>query len=230
MSVTFFKKKTLTVTKRICLLLKEAREAKGLSLEDMVGKTKISKQHLKALEECRFRDLPTAVVYQKNFVRAYVEALDLNPAPFLSQYLEEEKVKFKIKHPHRMIRQKWFGNLPSLLRFGAVILVMLVVGVYLGFQIKRIIEPPKLILYSPPEGYIAEVPSVLVQGETDREVRVYLNGQEIKNNEQGQFKELIDLSLGVNTIVITVEKKHGKKTSETRHVVLKEKKDIMVDK
>lgn len=221
MSPNLFKKKILTPTKRICFRLKEAREAKGMSLAEMEKKTKITKKYLQALEECRFSDLPVAVVYHQSFVRAYVEALGLNPDSFLNQYLLEEKVKKQVKHPGRIVKQRWFNNLPNFLRLGSIFLVLFIVIFYLGWQVKRIVEPPKLILFSPQEGYITEVPEVLVQGETDREVRVYLNGKEIKNSELGQFKEKVDLASGVNTLTIVAEKKHGKKTTEVRHVVFR---------
>lgn len=228
--VILFKKKQLTPTKRVCLRLKELREEKGVSLSELSKRTKICSRYLKALEECRFNDLPTAEVYQKNFVKNYVVALGLNPGPFLSQYNLEEKVKTKIKHPLKILKQNWLNNLPFILRHAMVVLLVLGLVFYLGLQVKRIIEPPKLSLFSPQEGYITESGSLMVQGQTEKEARVYLNGKEIRNNEQGQFKELVDLSLGVNTITINVEKKHGKNTTVTRHVVLKESKSLSFNK
>lgn len=222
MSAALFKRKPLTPIKRVCLRLKESREKQGMSLEELSKKTKISLHYLKALEDCRFNDLPHAEVYQKNFVRAYVQALGLSPEPFLRQYVSEEKVKSKMKHPKKIIKHHWLSNLPVLLRYGAVLLVFLSLVFYLGWQVKRIVEPPKLTLFSPPEGYITESSILLVQGETEKETRVYINGKEISNSEQGQFKEEIDLSPGVNTLTISVEKKHGKTTTVVRHVVLKE--------
>ncbi len=224
MSVSLFKKKSLTPIKRVCLRLKESREKQGMSLDELSRKTKIGRRYLQALEECRFTDLPTAEVYQKNFVRIYVEALGLNPEPFLQQYVAEERVKNKIKHPHKIIKYNWLSNLPNLLRYGVVLVLFLFLLFYLGIQVKRIVDPPQLSLYSPPEGFITQNNDLLVTGQTEREVKLYLNGKEIRNSEQGQFKEVIGLSPGVNTIVLTAEKKHGKITTLTRHVVLKENK------
>jgi ribosomal 50S subunit-recycling heat shock protein len=62
-----------------------------------------------------------------------------------------------------------------------------------------------------------------VQGETEPEAQITINGQETKNSEKGQFKEEISLAEGVNTITFVVKKKHGKTTTETRHVVYKAK-------
>lgn len=221
-----FKKKQLTPTKRVCLRLREARENTGISLEDLAKKTRICKKYLQALEECRFNDLPTAEVYQKNFVKIYVEALGKNAEPFLKQYIVEEKVRKDLKHPCTKVNKFRLSNFPGLLRYGVGLLAVLILLFYLGFQVKRIVEPPSLTLFSPEDGFITRFSSLTVQGETQKEVRVYLNGKEIMNNENGQFKEILDLTPGVNTIEITAVTKHGKKAAQTRHVIYKDSTQI----
>lgn len=218
-----FVKKELAPPKRVCFRLKEAREEKDLSLEEMEKKTLISKKYLQALEECRFRDIPYPAVYQKNFVKKYVEALGLEPEPFMKQYLIEESVKEKKQKPNKDIAKSRWCFLPTVLRFGGLFLLALIFISYLGWQVKRIIEPPRLVIYSPVEGLISEEQNIFVQGETEKESVVLLNGREIKNGENGQFKEEISLSAGVNTLEIVAQKKHGKTTTEVRHVVYKTK-------
>lgn len=214
-----FLKKSLTPPQRVCFRLKEAREEKSVSLEEMEKKTLISKKHLQALEECRFRDIPYSTVYQKNFVKKYVEALGLEPEPFMKQYLIEESVREKKQKTDKDIARSRWCFLPTVLRFGGLFLLALVFISYLGWQVKRIIEPPYLVIYSPVEGMITKEQKIFVQGETEKEAVVLVNGREIKNGEGGQFKEEISLSAGVNTLEIMVKKKHGKTTTETRHVV-----------
>lgn len=218
-----FTKKELTPPQRVCFRLKEAREEKNIGLEEMEKKTLISKKYLQALEECRFRDIPYPAVYQKNFVKKYVEALGLEPEPFMKQYLIEESVKEKKQKPNKDIARSRWCFLPTVLRFGGLFLLALIFISYLGWQVKRIVEPPRLVIYSPAEGMITDERNIFVQGETEKESVVLLNGREIKNGENGQFKEEVSLSAGVNTLEIVVQKKHGKTTTETRHVVFKEK-------
>lgn len=214
-----FVKKELAPPQRVCFRLKEAREEKRLSLDEMEKKTLISKKYLQALEECRFRDIPYPAVYQKNFVKKYVEALGLEPEPFMKQYLIEESVKEKKQKPNKDIAKSRWCFLPTVLRFGGLFLLALIFISYLGWQVKRIVEPPRLVIYSPVEGMITEEQNIFVQGETEKESVVLLNGKEIKNGENGQFKEEVSLSAGVNTLEIVAQKKHGKTTTETRHVV-----------
>ncbi|KKQ27531.1 MAG: Transcriptional regulator, XRE family [Candidatus Magasanikbacteria bacterium GW2011_GWC2_37_14] len=215
----FFCKKLNTPPKRVCLRLKELREEKKITLIELANKTKIDKKYLEALEKCQFEKLPKALVYQKNIVRRYVETLGLKPDSFLEQYLIEETHKQKIKHPHTALKNNYWNHLPTFLRYGFLAIIILAIVFYLGWQVKNIIKPPKLIIYSPIEGYITENDQLLLVGETEREAKVTVNGKDIKNNENGQFKETINLSAGINTITITTQKKHGKTTTQVRHIV-----------
>ena len=220
--MVFFKKKKLIPPKRVCLRLKEARKKRGLSLDQLAKKTKISKEHLQALEECRFCDLPEAEVYQKSYVKKYVEALDINSESFLQQYLSEETVERKTKHPSGNVKSQYLHNLPIVLRYSLAIILVFSLFFYLGWQVKKIVEPPDLVIYAPLEGQVTEDFFVLLQGETNKEVQVAVNGKSIRTNEQGEFSEMIDLSAGVNTLVIEAKKKHGKITKITRHVTLRQ--------
>lgn len=214
-----FKKKKLTPPKRVCLRLKEEREKIEMSLDDLAKKTKIDKKYLKALEECRFKDLPEAAVYQKNFVKKYIEALGIESSPFLSQYESEEKVLKNIKHPRKCLKMSPLSNLPSVIRFVFSFVIILGFLTYLVFQIRNIVEPPQLFVYSPQDGFITTEMLVVVQGKTEEEVMVYINGKEIGTSNEGNFEEMIDLGSGVNTFIIVAKKKHGKNTEVVRHVV-----------
>ena len=59
-------------------LLKELREAAGLTLREMSDKTKITLPILQALEEERFTDVPSARVYVRGFVRCVARELNVD--------------------------------------------------------------------------------------------------------------------------------------------------------
>lgn len=217
----FLRKKLKDPPQRVCLCLKKLRQEKNIPLEEIAKKTKIDKKYLLALEECRFHDLPKAKIYQKNIVRCYAEALEIKPEPFLEQYLLEENAKEKKKHPYTGIKNNPLCYLPVILRFSLLLLVIFILLGYLGWQIKNIVAPPPLVIYFPPDGFITQNDQLTIAGETDKEVVITINSQTIGGSENGQFKETINLSPGVNTITITAQKKHGKTTTEIRHVVFK---------
>jgi cytoskeletal protein RodZ len=221
----FFKKKQLTPAKRICLCLKEQRLKQGVSLTDLAARTKICTKHLTALEECRFNELPHGEIYQKNFIKCYLKELGINPEPFLKQFVEEEisfTPKTKNRHAKKHPNFLYLSNLPGVIRYLIIAIIIVSFISYLGLQIKNILEPPELTIFSPENGQISEQTTTVVRGQTEKKTQVLINGQEILINEQGQFNQIIDLKPGLNTIVITAEKKHGKKTEITRHVVLRE--------
>jgi len=220
--MSVFKKKKLETPKRVCLRLKEARQECGMSLSQLSKKTKISKDFLQALEECRFQDLPKAEIYQKNFVKSYVEALCIDSDSFLQQYMSEESdKKKKMVHPNKEVKRNYLHDLPAFLRYGFAVIFLLALFSYLGLQVKNIVEPPRLEIYSPPQGYITSEMSMVLNGQTDKEVSVSLNGKDMGTDEEGNFEEVIDLSPGVNTLTVEAKKKHGKTTREVRHVTLK---------
>jgi cytoskeletal protein RodZ len=69
--------------------LKREREARNISLDDVAKSTKISKRHLRELEEERFKDLPGGI-FNKGFVRAYAKHLGLNEDEMIAEYVAAE--------------------------------------------------------------------------------------------------------------------------------------------
>ena len=65
--------------------LREARQARGLSLEQVEAETRIRTKFLTALEEGNYDELP-AEVYTKGFLRNYALFLGLDPAEALAKY------------------------------------------------------------------------------------------------------------------------------------------------
>ncbi|KHF38665.1 transcriptional regulator [Halalkalibacter okhensis] len=68
--------------------LKEVREEKQISLDDLQRTTKIQKRYLIAIEEGRFDTLP-GIFYARAFVKTYAEAIGLDPDPLFDQYRHE---------------------------------------------------------------------------------------------------------------------------------------------
>ncbi|MGE7870243.1 helix-turn-helix domain-containing protein [Bacillus paramycoides] len=65
--------------------LKEAREAKGLSMDQLHEITKIQKRHLVAIEEGNYDVLPGAF-YARAFIKQYADAVGLNGEELLVEY------------------------------------------------------------------------------------------------------------------------------------------------
>lgn len=220
--INFFSKK-IEAPARVCLRLKKTREEQNLSLEEMEKTTHIAKKYLEAIESCKFTDLPKARAYRIAYIREYAQALGLNPDSVLFQFTKDDGLSdIADKHPHTELKTAKISSFSLLARYAFIgILVVFFVG-YMIWQIRGILNPPKLSVFTPLEGMIVSRLNVLVQGETERECQLNINGQNVMANEDGRFETPVDLTNGVNTITISAIKKHGKTTTVTRHVVAKE--------
>jgi cytoskeleton protein RodZ len=65
--------------------LKQARESKGISLEQIAAETRISTRFLRAIENEEFKLLPGGI-FNKGFVRAFAEKVGLNPDEAVADY------------------------------------------------------------------------------------------------------------------------------------------------
>ncbi len=67
-------------------ILREARENKGLTVEDVQAQIRINARYLTALENGQYSALPTPV-HARGFLRNYARFLGLDPQPLLDRYL-----------------------------------------------------------------------------------------------------------------------------------------------
>lgn len=218
-----FETKDLEQPKRVCYRLKEAREKSGLSLDFVCKKMKMSKKWVEALEECRFDDIPFADIYRKNLIRNYCKTLGLPAQQYLDQYESEEIApdETQTSNYEQKYSKQRIINVPSIVKTGIVAFVALLILGYIGFEVRNILRPPKLFLTTPIEGDIVYSSPVQVKGFTEKEARVFLNGQEIQTDIEGNFFHEVDLKEGLNTIIVGAEKKHGKSNSLTRHITFR---------
>jgi hypothetical protein len=70
--------------------LRRERESREKPLEEIAGSTKIRLRFLEALETNEFDELP-GPAFGKFFIRAYAEALDMDPEPLIAEYDREQK-------------------------------------------------------------------------------------------------------------------------------------------
>jgi cytoskeletal protein RodZ len=68
--------------------LKEAREVKGISLDELQKITKIQKRYLLGIEEGNYSIMP-GKFYIRAFIKQYAEAVDLNPEEIFDLYKED---------------------------------------------------------------------------------------------------------------------------------------------
>ena len=222
MSIFCYKK--IETTGRLGEKFRKKRVERGLTLVALSETTRIPIKYLEAIECDDFLKLPLGKPFRLAYIREIASVLGFSPEQCIHQLESETDLDAApLIHPRRSIKLFPFSSVSIFLRNGVLASFVLLFAGYLIWQIRGIVEPPRLSVYSPLEGHVVSQPTTVVQGETEKESRLTVNGQEIMVSESGRFETKIDLSNGVNTIVIEATKKHGKTTSVTRHLVVKQK-------
>lgn len=219
--MAIFCRKKLEASLHVGERLKKAREDHCLNLQDVSVKTRVPMKYLEAIESSHFDCLPCAKAHRLAYIREYARSLDLNPASFLYQFSKESDLEnYTPVHPHRSFKIRKL-SISSI--FKNVAIAVLIIGFlgYLAWQINGILRPPTLTVFTPDDGSVTSQLTTNVQGETEKEVQLTVNGKEIMANDKGQFGAQVGLSGGLNTITISATKKHGKTTTITRHIIVK---------
>ena len=111
--------------------LKEAREAKGYSLEDVQALTKIQKRYLQGIEEGNYAMMPGSF-YVRAFIKQYAEAVDLNPEELFEAHAADIPSNFEEQFPSHVTRKKTKSG-TGLSKFSDFMPTVLVVVFVLGF-------------------------------------------------------------------------------------------------
>jgi cytoskeletal protein RodZ len=84
-------------------ILKEAREAKGLSLDELQSITKIQKRYLLGIEEGNYSMMP-GKFYVRAFIKQYAEAVGLDSDQLFEQYKNEIPTTYNEELPEQLSR------------------------------------------------------------------------------------------------------------------------------
>src|SRR4029450_3238489 len=83
---------TGVTSQRVATTIRQAREARGLTLSDAAKGTRIAERYLRALEAIAPLDEFPAPVYARSFLRAYAEFLDLETDGIVRRFDEDHPV------------------------------------------------------------------------------------------------------------------------------------------
>ncbi|NQD64964.1 helix-turn-helix domain-containing protein [Bacillus haikouensis] len=92
--------------------LKEAREAKGYSLDDLQRITKIQKRYLIGIEEGNY-DMMPGKFYVRAFIKQYCEAVGLQPEAVFEEYKEEIPTTYEDEIPVSLSRVQTRKGVPA---------------------------------------------------------------------------------------------------------------------
>jgi len=209
--------------------LMAARLAKEASLADAELATSIAGKYLAALEASRYNELP-ADVYGVGFVKRYARYLDLDITTCLKQYRTEQDIANAANPKHKVAIQKLVRPRQPLRayrlwvtpeRFVALatgLATLTVVG-YLWFQVKSFAAAPNLNVATAIDNSIVHVDTLTLDGSTDAQATLAINGQTVPVAADGKFSATLRLIDGMNTIELRAERGTDKQTVKVLKVL-----------
>lgn len=225
MTALNFTRRTLPQKEGLGEKLAKKRIALGYDIKDVEKVIRIRAKYIEAIENGNYDKLPPEV-YVKGFIRNYAELLKLDPTKVLRSYEKERGIienMRKASENHspivKPIDTPKIVITPKTLILSAVSLVALIIVVYIGWQVRILTAPPKLVLSSPNDNITVDSDSLTLEGNTDPGASLFVNEVEVGVNQDGAFKEKISLQNGVNILKLRAQNKLGKKYELSRTVV-----------
>ena len=173
------------------------------------------------MERDAFFELPSPS-YAKGFVHNYAGYLglptDVILAFFRRQTTEAPKATLLPKGVANPLNAPFFRLTPGTFVTILISCVVFLFVVYLGSQYLRIRQPPSLVVDSPIEHSISKEQHIAVEGRTDQDATVMINGVSTVVRDDGRFYDQVALDTGVNRITVVATSRFGKTTSLTREV------------
>ncbi|TSC87601.1 MAG: Transcriptional regulator, XRE family [Microgenomates group bacterium Gr01-1014_7] len=205
-------------------VLKEERERKFYTLDEIEKVTRIRKELLEALEKGEYQKLPPPTFIQ-GFIKNYGKFLGLNTEKLLAIFRREFS---EGKNPPRIMEsfanpldKKRFKITPTRVLVSVVLALIITFFVYLWFQYRFLVGSPFLEVTQPVDQFSTIQEEIVISGRTDPEAKVSINNQEIQVDQNGKFSQQIKLADNASTIVISAVSGSGKQTKIQRTVFLK---------
>lgn len=221
-----FQEKTLD-DRTIGDVLRDARQERRETLEDIERATQVGKKYIAALENNDLKKLPEAV-YTKKFVKALAAHYGLDPDAAAESLLKEMSAGTGALAQHRpvnFVEGRSPVASPILMKSVAIAAAFIGIIGYFAYSVQSLLQPPSLTLYSPQDDQVFPTSRVVLEGQTEPEVDLSVNGEPVSVEADGAFKDILNLPPGVSTLRLAAKKKHSREHHLFIKVVVEDPKD-----
>lgn len=199
-------------------LLTSARKKKKISIDKASSDLVIKKEHIVALEQENWNVLPEPA-FIKGYIKSYALYLGLDQDYTLALYRRDfDERKYPKLQPRR--REKRFFITPNKITNSIFVLLVSIFALYIIVQYSRIFSSPQLEIISPRDSETTSVPAVQIEGKTEQDATVSINGQFVAVNSSGNFSHQYMLEEGRNNIEVVASFRLSPKNKITREVRL----------
>jgi cytoskeletal protein RodZ len=192
-------------------IIRTERIKKNLSLDQLSQLTKIDVKYLTAIEDDNYSQLPSET-FIKGFIRNISLRLEKDPQELVAIFrrdfrVPERKITSQSRHP------KISFSSTTLFQYAPYFFGILAFLVYLGFQFRVILTPPKLIVASPEVNSVLVSP-VTIEGDTGPDSLIFIGeDSQIRPDENGHFATKINLPLGETELIIKSTNRFGRSST-----------------
>ncbi|MDP3724480.1 MAG: helix-turn-helix domain-containing protein [bacterium] len=201
--------------------LKEAREAKGLSVEAVAATTRIPVEHILHLEQGEYNKLP-AIPFVKGFIRNEAKVFGLPILPLYALYrreVDDAPNRAKVLDTPKPMEKQSVRLTPRSILLVAVIVTVLGFFGYLFFAYRSFVGAPLLLVQAPNDEQKVTTETVTVRGRADPDANVVINGQMVVLSKTGDFVAEIRIEQGITTLTIKAANKRGRESVVVRSVI-----------
>ncbi len=205
---------------RIGQELQEERKKQNLTLGEVARATKIREEFLTAIERGDHKKLPSPA-YAYGFVRNYAKFLGLPVEKSLALFRREFNAEKSFEILPKGLTSGGEFSIPKFKIGRSTFLISLILVVVVGFlffQYRSAIFDPSLKVDSPRDGQTINSLTVEVEGKTDPNATLTVDGEQVQIGRDGNFKKQISVFPGRRTLVFQVENKFGRITSIKRNI------------
>lgn len=202
--------------------LRELRTKAGLSLADAAKLSKVSEGSIRALEEERWEEIPDPIYFEHVF-RTYLALYSIQQNYYLEKYRRSLNIKNRERSMHELlprerVRRSDFTVWSRVMAVATLFFFAILIAGYVLYQVRAVTAPPSLFVEKPQEGERLALPVAEIQGKTEPDASVSINGRPAIVEMDGSFKLTIDVPSGPTVIIIDAKKRRGKVAEEIRHV------------
>jgi len=207
--------------KRISDILKEERETKGYSHQDIEKAIKIKVEFIKAIEEGNFDTLPSET-YAFGFVKNYADFLGL-PKNKIGILLRREfgEEKHDILPNFRKEPYKLKANSFLTSKNIFIVSIFLVIIGFIFFQYSSLFFGPPLKILNPKEREVIQNNVVNILGKTEPYSAVFIDEEQVSVGIDGVFKKSTYVFPGNKEITVSAKSRFGKETKTSVNVIVK---------
>lgn len=195
--------------KTVGQIIKQVRTDKGFSVEQLSSLTKIDSKYIQAIEADDYSALPSET-FAKGFIRNLALRLDKNPDELVAVFrrdFRQPSVNKKLFKRRKQVNLSFFSS--QLAFFGLAAIVFII---YLAFQFRAILTPPKLEISRPTANSVLISP-LEIEGATSVDSVVLIGGDTTaKPDSSGHFLVRYTLPVGETVLEIKATNRFGRTT------------------